>query len=99
MCDQIPVKVCRQLSPGELMALELLQCERRNVDPRSTLLDFLIDAFNGNHPFATDDERITIGMELLRIVREDDDLCYPQVPKLTSKDLIRLGYGCAHNAA
>ena len=99
MCDQIPVDVCKQLSPDELMSMELLQCQRREVDAHSTLLEFLLDTFHGNHPFATIDDRLTIGMALLRIVWEIDDDFAADIPKLTSKDVIRLGYGCAHVAA
>ena len=99
MCDQIPIQVCRQLTPEELMSLELLQCERRNVEPNSTLLTFLLDTVKGNHPFATKDERIVIGMELLRIGWEIEEDYHPDAPKLTSKDIIWLGYGCSHAAA
>ena len=99
MCDQIPIGICRQLSPEELMSLELFQCKRNNADPHSTLLAFLLDTVNGNHPFATDDDRITIAMELLRIGWEIEQDYHPDAPKLTSKDIIWLGYGCSHAAA
>ena len=98
MCDQIPVQVCNQLTPAELMSLEILQCERRNVDAHSSVLAFLMDTFYGSHPSATDDDRIIIGMELLRISWGIPNLI-PSIPKITSQDLIRLGYGCSHAAA
>ena len=99
MCDQMPIQACGSLAPEELMSLELLQCNLRKVDAHSTVLDFLLDTFHGNHPYATDDDRIVIGMNLLRMAWEVDESYCPEIRKLTSEDLLRLGYGCAHHAA
>ena len=98
MCDQIPVEVCNRLTPEELMSLELLQCQRRNVEENSTVLTFLVDTMKGENPAATINDRIIVALELSRLIRCADDYSTPDIPKFSSKDLLRLGYGCAHAA-
>ena len=80
------------------MSLEILQCQRRNVDAHSTVATFLNDTMKGNIPAAKPADRMKAAQELMRLgygSHPDDD---PRKPKITSKDLIRLGYGCTHAA-
>ena len=98
MCDQLPIELCEQLTPEELMSLEFLRCERDNVAARSTVATFLKDTMNGNIPAAKPGDRLKAAQELMRLgygLHPDDN---PRKPKITSKDLIRLGYGCTHSA-
>ena len=81
------------------MSLEILQCQRNNVDAHSTVATFLVDTMKGNIPAAKFDDRMKAAQELMRLgygSHPDDD---PSIPKITSQDLIRLGYGCTHAAA
>ena len=99
MCDQIPIEICNRLTPEELMSLEVLRCMRRNVETDSTVVRFLVDTMNGDRPAATSEDILKAALELSRIIRGADDYSTPEIPKITSQDLIRLGYGCSHAAA
>ena len=98
MCDQIPVELCKQLTLEQLMSLELLQCQRRNFEERSTVLTFLNDTMKGNNPIAKPGDRMKAAKELMRLGLGSPPGSDPRKPKFTSKDLLRLGYGCDHAA-
>ena len=98
MCDQIPVELCKQLTLEQLMSLELLQCERNQVEERSTVATFLNDTMNGDNPIAKPGDRMKAAKELMRLGFGSPPGSDPLKPKFTSKDLLRLGYGCNHAA-
>ena len=96
MCDQLTVQVCEHLTLDELIALESLQL-KRGIIKRSTIAAFLKDTMDGNNPRAKAADKIKALCALMRCG-------YGEFPmpigtrKLTSKDLLRLGYGCSHPA-
>ena len=99
MCDQIPVELCKRLTLDELTALETLLIERGDAK-RSTISEFLMDILENKRHCTKANDYIKIIIEAMR--RDYGEPLYnlpPGVRKLTSKDLIRLGYGCDHVAA
>ena len=96
MCDQLTVQVCEQLTLDELMALENLQLKRGIIN-RPTIAAFLKDTMDGNNPSAKAADKIKALCALMRYGHGEFSMPIG-TRKLTSKDLLRLGYGCSHRA-
>ena len=100
MCDQIPVKVCEQLTLDELIALETLHIERSNVKKPFTIAVFLKGILDDKtRRGVTPNDRVQVLCEMMRrTIGTSPHGLPPGVRRLTSKDLLRLGYGCRHDA-
>ena len=99
MCDQLPVELCKRLTLDELISLETLLIERGDAK-RFTISAFLADILrNKRHSVKPNDYIKVLSERLRRGYGESPHNLPLGVRRLTSKDLIRLGYGCDHAAA